>query len=470
MSNRFIHKNENLFAIPISKFITGIIIGIGYAFTFYSLLYLTRESFRIFSAQTHNDVWILSDAEVNVYNLFFAFISVIFGQNICFTYWFNKPKKFFSKIYLRQTTIVNDQRAFTWYFLLWFSSLSICFGILFGTSLWYAQYVFSFYPKFNCLFILIIIVFYFQSWSNIRLTYRRKSLKWLLTSFFIVTALSFGLSRVNVIDYKAINEKYIQNNIYYKYILELPESNSGLKLEKRSLIEDIYIVMPKNKQEVYAEPIIVIDKQEIAIEELGQKISELLMMRPKGNRMLILFNFHVHKEVKANFIKRVFRELSEEGVSKISFAVVPVNPQFDQRYYTEQAFKYRIQNYNYDSTLYQELFNSLEKYSNQIEINGFEINGCFVNNAFIEYADLTESLIRQIALDTNFIISLHIDNKTNFSSYIKVITSASEAIMELRNLYSLKRYSSEYYYLEPDEQSKISEKYPVRIFELNESF
>lgn len=469
MKKKFPHQNEKLFEIPRIKFVTGILIGLGYSITFYSLLYLIREAFRIFTATWTHDLWILSDAEVNFYNLFFAFISVIFGHSVCFTFWFNRPKKLFGRYCLRQTSIVNDQRVFTWYFLSWFSKLAVVFGIWFGTTLTGAHYVFSFYPEFIYLFVLIIIVLFFSSWTNIRLTYKKQSLKWLLTSILTVIVLSFGLSRINVIDYKAINESYLKNGVDYKYLLELPESDSYSRLEKRSLVDDIYIVLPKKQQRANTEPIIVINNQEIEIKELGQKVNELKLLWHESNRKYIRFNLHVHKEIKVEFIKQVHRELSKQNVFRISYAVVPVNPEYEQGYYTDQAFFTKIPRYISDSILYSKLNFDLQKFTNQFELKVINDNSCSVNGTLTEYSKLKEIFINQIPEDTNFVIKFHVKNEVRFSTYLKVLSIITESIHELRNLSSLSRFSKEYYRLIDEKEIKeINNKYPWRILEIKE--
>lgn len=469
MNKNFLHKHENQFEIPRIRLIAGILIGLGYSITFYSFLFLIREAFRIFSATLTHDLWILSDTEVYFYNLIFAFISVIFGQSVCFSFWFKNPKKTFTRYYLRQTSIVNDQRVFTWYFLSWFSKLAVVFGIMFGTTLHGAHYVFSFYPKYNYLFVLIIIVLFLSSWNNIRLTYKRQSLKWLLSSALIVSVISFGLSIVNIIDYKTINESYLQNSVNYNYLLELPESGIYSRLEKRSLIEDIYIVSPRIDKQIKPEQVIVINNQVVAFEDLSQKISELLSIRYEMDRKFTIFNLHIHKEIKVKFIKQVIRELSIVDVARVSYAVVPKNSKFDQRYYSNQAFQTRIPKYVSDSVLYLEAYNSTEKFTNKIEIREIRKNYCLVNDSLTDYLRLEESLMNQIALDSNYIIILHINSECDFSSYIKVMSYAYEAINKLRDLSSLNKFSKEYDLLEYDNRKEIRRKYPMRIFEIMEN-
>ena len=92
-------KNQRIaeLKIPRSRFIIGIVLGLLYSFLFYSFLYLARESLRGLSITKEYDLWVLSSEEVSFYNLFFAFISVIIGQSICFSFWINRPKQVFQK-------------------------------------------------------------------------------------------------------------------------------------------------------------------------------------------------------------------------------------------------------------------------------------------------------------------------------------------------------------------------------------
>lgn len=46
------------------RLIVGGILGLFYSFSFYSFLYIIRESFRIFSTTENYDLWVLTDKEV----------------------------------------------------------------------------------------------------------------------------------------------------------------------------------------------------------------------------------------------------------------------------------------------------------------------------------------------------------------------------------------------------------------------
>jgi zona occludens toxin (predicted ATPase) len=65
MNKHFLNKNSSLFEIPKVRLLIGILIGLAYSISFYSLLYLFRETIRVFSASLTNVIWILSNDEVN---------------------------------------------------------------------------------------------------------------------------------------------------------------------------------------------------------------------------------------------------------------------------------------------------------------------------------------------------------------------------------------------------------------------
>jgi len=120
---------------------------------------------------------------------------------MCFSYWFGSPRKIFQKRSIYESAIVNDQRVLYISFLGWsclFALLSYIFSEIF--------IIYNFYPKYNYLFILLIIVLFLQPWVTIRRIYKQKSLKWMLISALVILVLAFGYSRINLIDYHSINE------------------------------------------------------------------------------------------------------------------------------------------------------------------------------------------------------------------------------------------------------------------------
>lgn len=81
---------------------------------------------------------------------------------------------------------------------------------MFGLTFRGGFYVFSLYPEYNYIFILIVIVLFSQTWNTISLSFKRKGQKWMLISGVLLSITAFGISRINLIDYKTINLNYLK--------------------------------------------------------------------------------------------------------------------------------------------------------------------------------------------------------------------------------------------------------------------
>lgn len=468
MKKRILNIDSKIFEIPRIKLITGILIGLFYSFAFYSFLYLIREVFRILSVTDDYDLWILTDNEVNFYNLFFAFISVIISQSVCFAFWFDRPKVYFEKRHYRKTTIVNDQRVLKWYFLSWFSKLAIAFGIMFGLAFHGGFYVFSFYPDYNYVFILIIIVLYLQTWNTIGLTLKRKSIKWMLLTGAIISIIAFCLSRINLIDYKAINKNILAKNIHHNYSLELPESNSCERLFHRSLIENIYVVKSKNQNET--EPFIIVENKKISLFELKDKIKDWQSMRGEYDKYHMIYQLHIDKTIKMGFVNQLKNELAKSGVTRIAYAVVPINPEYDIRYYKDFSFQTWLPNWYSEWFNPKEIYDDINKSQNIIEIKQSTSGTAFINDETVENDKIKQIIKKLITSDLDYIIKFHVNDSVEFSDYFKAISYSREVINELRNDYSKKTYSKQFDLLDYEEEIEIKRKFPLRIFELTTDF
>jgi biopolymer transport protein ExbD len=464
LTKNFLHKELDFIQISRYKIIIGILVGLFFSFSFYSFLYLSREVFRILSVTETYDLWVLTDNEVEFYNLIFAFISVILGQSVAFSFWFDRPKNIFGKQNYRRTTIINDQRALNWYFLFWFSKLAIVFGLMFGLTFRGGFYVFSLYPDFNYIFILIVIVLFLQTWNTICLTFKRKCQKWMLISAALLTIAAFGFSRINLIDYKTINQNYHQKNIHYSYNLELPETDSYERLFSRSLIENIYIVETKTQQ-TNNKPVIVVDNEEIALEKLHEKIVDWQSMRNEYDIPRIVYRLHIHKSIKMDFINQVKNELTKSGVSKIAYAVIPTNLEYDKKYYQDCSFSMILPNWNADWLNPKSIYKDLNKIQNIIEIKQTE-SEYLINDSLLKMNRIKDTIKKLIQNNSDYIIKYHVNDNAHFSDYFRVLSATKEAINELRDEYSETTYSKQYDIIGYEEEAEVRQKYPYRIFEI----
>jgi hypothetical protein len=466
LKSRFLQPQLKFLEISRFRLVVGIILGILYAFVFYSFLYVSREAFRVLSVNEHHDMLVLSDTEVSFYNLFFAYIAVILGQSMCFGFWFDKPTRFKEQYNRRKLSIVNDQRVLNWFFLDWFAKVAVAFAIMFVVNLRGGQFVFSFYPEYRYIFAGIIIVLFMQTWITLRWTYLRKSWKWLVLSIAIVSTFSLGLSKINLIDYHAINHHFLQKNIQYHYTLDLSKSDFYDRLGSRTLLENIYVVTGKNCH-LHAEPIIVMDNQELTINGLGKKIEALQLLYEEHSRKMITYQLHIHREIEMGFINQLKRELERNGVFRIAYAVVPSNHEFDQRYYTDYVVWQPLFRTITDQNLSADHLKSLDAETTMIEIKQLVLDGCLVNDSLVGNERLEEVLVNLIPNNKDYLIKLYLNEQAKFSSYLDLITSYQKAINQKRDIISISQFSKKYDDLTTMEEKKtIYKKYPNRLFEL----
>lgn len=459
MDKNFLHTDIRAFKISRFRFISGLVIGLLFSFSFYAFLYLFRETFRVLSVFGDHQLWILSDSAVDFYNLFFAFVSVIFGQAICFILWFDKPKRFFGRFNYRKTTIINDQRVLNIYFLSWFSKLAVVFGIFFLFSLNGGFYALQLYPDYNYLFILIVIVLFFQNWNTIRLTFKKDSLKWLYSSIIIISVISLGFSKINLVDYKTINENYKQNNIHLRYDIELPKSNIYQKLHARTWIKEFYVVHPQKTRET-SKSLILYNNNEIGFDELFDSLNDWQSKYDEFLLSNLICQIHIDRNTRMDFVNELKRRISRANIRKIAYSIIPKDSNFNKNTYQNYALVERIP--NYDSDLYKSRMKDFQGSNkiNVISIKPIEADEFFVENEQISAEKLKGSIKTELKKEPGSLIELDIDNDTKLYSYIWILSATKSAINELRNDYALIKFSKKYINLNATRQNKIKMKYP----------
>ncbi len=445
------------------KFVVGILIGLFYAISFYSYLYIIRETFRILSVTEGYDLWILTSKESNFYNLIFAFLSVILGQSMCFTFWLDRPKRIFGKQCYQRRLIVNDQRVLNWYFLSWFSKLSVAFAVMFGITMQGAFHTISFYPDYNYIFILVLIVLFFQTWNTIILKYKRKSYKWILYSIVSVSVTAFGLSRIDLIDSDSINKVALQKNTQYKYHLELPSSASFKKRNAYYNIGDIYLVNSED-QGFGTKPIIVIDSKEFALTGLKDQIAFWKSKYGEREIRLLYCRLHIHKTIDMEFINALKKELSNAGINKIAYAVTPKDYEYDSRYDQGFSINWRLFNWDLPSINLKEILNDVKKFQNCIVVKQDESGNCIVN---AEEVNNYRTSIKQLIMENqDYIIKYFINDAVSFEAYLDVLSTTKEVVHELRNKYSVRLYGKQFESLNSVDKKLVRKKYPLNIMEI----
>jgi len=461
--------------IPKHKYLVGIILGLLMAISLYSLQYMSRESIRLFSI-SEDDLWLLTDSEVQFYNLIFAFIAVIIGQSFCFEYWFNKPLNSFQGRSGRLQSIVNDQRFLNWYFLAWFSKVASMYGFLFCMAGFGWFHMTSLFPEYNYMFVLMVIVLFFQTWNSLLLTFKRRAFKWMLVSALSITSLSYGLSKFQVVDYNSLNENVIGKSLDVKYHLRLP-SSSVYKDKHRGAyrrLPDISFVMSKND---INQPLVFIRHRKIKKEELAKEVMQMRVKFAYELQNYMPLFLQIDKEVPMSFVHEIKRELVFTDMQTLNYVVIPEDAIYNKRFYRGWNRTFLPQmNTDYFAPDYQYYIKRSSEVSNKIEIS-ISKQGYELNNTDVEIRNLTNVIQNQLKKDLDYAIILNFKEDINFETYFGVINGINEAIFSLRNeatreLYSLdfKNIENSYQWERRDEFKEywrsITSKYPLRYVEI----
>jgi hypothetical protein len=453
------HSGIESLKISKVKFGSGILLGLSYSFVFYFILYMSRESVRLFSISDDFNLWIYTGEEVNFYNFFLAYLSLLFGQSVCIQFWAERSRKFLSNYKERLTTIINDQRVLMWYFLSWFSKLAFVFSFVFVVSLEGGS-VFSFYQGYKFIFILFLIALFLQSWVTIRKVFKRNSFKWMGISFVIISILALGISRINIIDYKEFNNTILNKNICYKYNIEIPKVNIAKNLTSPYLIRKIYFA----KSDTSNFPILVFDNNLIKIDSLAYLINEMenLISNPRIRNRL-KYQLYIDQEIQMKFIKELTNELGKAEIFKFAYSALPRKLDYEKYYYRNHSINHYSPN---------PIFELNEGYENQNPKINLDILGqkrILIDNRTTNTDSLKRMLKVKIEQGKNYELNIQFKESCRFDSYINVLSLTKEAINELRNEYSLNKYNSEYEYLQIRDKHEVMKRYNLIIIDSMES-
>jgi len=462
------HFEQISIRFSLSQVITGLLLGLAYAFAFYALLYVAREAFRVLSVSDVYDMWVLTDKEVRFFNLFYAYLAIFLGVSMAFQYIFERPKRMFEKQYRRKISILHDQRFLNWYFLSFFSKTALAFGLMFGVGFphfYNAHYVIDFYPDYIYLFALIVLVLYLQMWVNIRRTFRGRSLKWMLGSFAIISLLAYGFAQIDIIDYKKLNRSFLQYNIFERYHLELPESDSYQKLFKSGLSMKIYLI--ENQINPEAKPFIIVDKKLIAWEQLPAIVSEWKEQHREEEKPLLLQHLFIDKDIKMKHIKQFKKALTKIYFRNVAYAVIPADKKYPKAYYQYTVLRYRLPTWYAYPFDFEHTWNDIKDYKNKIRLKlsasgQISVNGQTVADEYLQTK--LKNLIDRHPVD--YVIIFHINDDAHFQDYIKVIASIRKSIDDFRESYAQKTFGSTYRFLNLEQEKEVKEKYPLKLLEI----
>lgn len=452
---------SKLFSLSKYKIITGVLIGLLYSIIFYFLLYVLREGFRFLSINERYKFLTLNETELNFYNTVFTFISFIIGQSICFNFWLNKPKVFFKTKSTFDNTILVDFTALNWNFIYWFAKVSLIYGTIVELSIKSEYNTISLYPDSIIFSILLILTLFLQQWVSILLKYKRKAYKWMLISAIIISVFSFSISRINLIDYKALNAIAESKCTLCKYQLDLPTSEYYTIYRKRAYEKDIYLVQSK---QLYEKPIVIIENKEIEIDSLPITLSKWREEVYEFDRIMISHTLNIHQKIKMKYVIQLLEKIAEASIFYSYFAVNPIDSSNNKISKKDCSFRYKWILRKFKKEYKIKINNNINVFTLKQTIPGEYIT----NDGIVKSLNLKHYFRKKISENPKYLVKFYINENLDFSEYFNVISSLRTAINDLRNEYSLKQFGKNFEFLNERETDIIYELYPFNFNELTE--
>ena len=388
-----------------------------------------------------------------------------------------------TRMVMRRT--LNDESFFTWPFLLWFGKLASMLGISY--IMFPLQFDIDFLKEFPLLLILLPIVVFFSTWPRLIQVIGHNSFKWagVLFGFYLIMSFVFALK--DFVDVEKINHNLLKNSVQYSYNLEVPKSQSHQKIERKSLVTDIYVVGDSTNG---SKPLIFFNYINSRV-ELAEINKQLDLERDKlmeFERHLLTANLHIDKDLPMGYVNELKQEFRKADLQKIQFSTgrkyskYPSNhPGFKHlgirqslylKYYPEfETFLDSAENLDFsrysirlpESSMYR--INALKGY-NRIEIyvnnENATLNGEIVSKEKLE--QIVYKFIKKYS--PNYVIIFNVDNQVTYGRYIEYLDLIHSRIDQLRNEMSVDLYKqplNSWYWGE--ELDSIKSRYPRYIVE-----
>lgn len=451
------------------RLIIGLVIWLFFSSGFYSFLCLIRAGFRFITVSDFFPIWVFTEDELFFYNLFFAFLSAILAQSIFMVFLIQKPKPVFHKSRFRRTDIFNDHTFLVWNLMSWFSRVGFGYGILMGVII--APYfgTFSLYENHKYIFVLIIIVLLFSSWNSTLKIFKRKAYKWFALSLISISILSFIMAKIEVIDNDYFGEQLKNQNVFLNYEVDRVESDVYSFVGTRDLVENIYLVYPKQKDNLN-KPLIIFNNQIIDLDNLKETLKQQRIKHNECDRKFLSFNMAIHKDIPMSLVNEVKFIMSTVAISKISYSIIPKDIKIDTNYLYHYGFHRRfpiLGNDFYPRPKSFIRFMKSKAYEENYAIKQLNATQCTINDTVIEMLSLYHHLQSICINDSKSLFTFYINENLNFSNYFEIVSTLSQVIKDLQNEYSLFNYSKHYYELDMYQQREVRNVYSERILEIS---
>lgn len=451
----FYDSSINFRNIPISKIVLAVVIGICSSLVIYSFFYVLRESFRVMSIGFDYVPQILSEENRNYYNLFFAGLSVIFGNSIAFNFIFSKPQQITHRFNSKRKRLLNDNIFLSFNFSYWFTKIGLVFGVFSMCCM-----EFEFLPYFKNMSFLLLIVLYLESLKAFgQLLSNSQRLKFVLIQFSCLLLVTFFLSKLNVVDYRALDDMLLKKNP----IIDVPYSSFyNDDKDYRRTIQLKLQVDENNKITIYAndEKWFLKEVPEII---LGQRAS----MREENIPYLIV-DIIAEENIKIDIIKDLELLLYSVNQRRVSYLVRTDDLLFSrfERRGIKKMITPNIPNFNKEppNFLHQVYYNANTNITDTIRVQ-IGKNILFDNKQVVNIEDLENNFFQKYSKTTAFEYDYQED--ATYQDYINVLGAHFSAVYKLREDKQTVFLNNPYEWNElyKEEQDELRKQFPIRILE-----
>lgn len=461
------NSNEFTFSFSsISRFrrVLGVVLGLSYALLFYAFQFVLRELLRVGSTSELNEMWLLSDEEVAFYNWFAAALALLIGQSVCIGFWFSRSKRLGERGVRSRTAIMIDQQAVMGNFLLFFLKAGFLYALFMGLAFPNFHLAFSFYPDYAFMFVLIVLVLFLQAWYTIRLKFKRQSFKLMLFAFFGLGLASWGLSKINVVDYKQANERILEQNIWYTHDLQVPKVN--FEQEEDNYLDDaksFIFYRPNddtNKIGVYH------DGKSKTINDTDTYGDDLFGWQlPQFNYVFDNIKLYIDKRIKMRSVNAILNEFRAHDIDQICYALLPTNAVFPAKYHDYvliDSLTYECK----DVLEFEERRRMLDTVPNKIIIEHNQSGVCTVNGQWVGFGNLEDELYKRIMSKTDYMVEYRYSDELCFDDYIQFKCLLKNAILRVKDFFAWYEYAQSYTDLERYLKHEFDEKHPTRILQI----
>ncbi len=451
----FYDSSINLKSISKVKILFGVILGVTSSLIIYSFFYLLIEAFRYIDAGFSGELVVLSEENRNYYSLFFSTLSVVFGNSIAFNFVFSKPQKITHRYNSKRKRLLNDNTFLGFNFSYWFAKIGVSFGV-FGMCCFGSQFL----PYFKEFSFLLIIVLYLEALKSFSFFLRNSQrLKFIVQHVILLSIVSFGISKIELIDYRKLDKVMVENNP----LIELPKA-SYVKGEQGNNYTNYFYKMDMDS---LGDAYVYYQNRKIDIEDVMYTFDNHIREELLPFRIVYL---DANKNCSINDIKRFEKTIFQQNVRRIFYTAIPDSFeefQFERTGIMKNVsvdvlkLKDRKKMPPYPANSFEGLVDERVKDTVVVSIDAT----IMFNNKYVEKGNLKKQFKEHYSPTTLFLYQYN--SSTIYQDYINVLSAHIEVVDKIRE--SQQKFFNESSIHNTDdfveEQKELRMKFPLNIGE-----